>query len=517
MKHMGILVVLLFCFFQVQTSSAKTTKYAPNYVVPPKPRLTKYISPISKDTDFDGLSDSLENKIGTDTTEQDTDGDTLTDYEEYYKYKTDPLKKDSDNDGVPDNDWNERRQYTTTISADLEVAKPYDFADMNTLFQDMKPIEEKGNKLFCEIVLYPNAEYPLVPTLYPIPKEDYDPEVQKYLEPTRRVDPYPEMEEEVREIVKDCHTDVEVIQKLLSWFRSTKFQKRTRYGRASFRGDISWKGSVLYKKRVLETCATHAILFATLCRAVGIPVKIVASVPLLSGWTDAHQWNEVYINNHWVPVDANGGINFLTKAKDLNLFMKIIDFEGYSKVNLSYWVRVFSKKMEREKRNKLLYYVKNVTKYVPGKGYEKLGEIKITEHWNKKLKEQFNSWRNKVVVISRREPCLAFKKGLTVRIPGFSPHYIPERKKLVDSSHVVTLFSPDQMKIPEKYHYLIPFEQSELLRILGEGNIVIASKVEGGRYLILVAAPDRYSLFKAIARFKSLDSLPSTSIIFEPK
>ena len=65
----------------------------------------------AKDSDNDDLPDYLEEKIGTNEYNKDTDGDGLTDFDEYCKYKTSPLKKDSDSDGIPDGDWNERREF----------------------------------------------------------------------------------------------------------------------------------------------------------------------------------------------------------------------------------------------------------------------------------------------------------------------------------------------------------------------------------------------------------------------
>ncbi|MFC1788009.1 hypothetical protein ACFLZY_02210 [Patescibacteria group bacterium] len=54
------------------------------------------------DKDFDRLSTRLEDSLGTDDTKKDTDDDGLSDYDEYKKYKTDPLNPDTDGDGFTD-------------------------------------------------------------------------------------------------------------------------------------------------------------------------------------------------------------------------------------------------------------------------------------------------------------------------------------------------------------------------------------------------------------------------------
>jgi outer membrane protein OmpA-like peptidoglycan-associated protein len=56
------------------------------------------------DADNDGLLRSIEEQLGTDPNNADTDGDGLTDGEEVNTYHTNPLKVDSDGDNLPDKD-----------------------------------------------------------------------------------------------------------------------------------------------------------------------------------------------------------------------------------------------------------------------------------------------------------------------------------------------------------------------------------------------------------------------------
>lgn len=55
-----------------------------------------------KDSDADGIPDSLEEKLGTDPFRVDSDNDGIGDYEEVFVYGTDPNNPDTDGDGILD-------------------------------------------------------------------------------------------------------------------------------------------------------------------------------------------------------------------------------------------------------------------------------------------------------------------------------------------------------------------------------------------------------------------------------
>ncbi|MBK1835458.1 hypothetical protein JIN78_15415, partial [Roseibacillus ishigakijimensis] len=70
--------------------------------------------PPGPDADLDGLSDSLENYLGTDPNQTDTDGDGMTDREEVEQAATNPTLADSDGDGIPDDQDPDSYPVTTT-------------------------------------------------------------------------------------------------------------------------------------------------------------------------------------------------------------------------------------------------------------------------------------------------------------------------------------------------------------------------------------------------------------------
>ena len=60
--------------------------------------------------------------------------------------------------------------------------------------------------------------------------------------------------------------------------------------------------------QVLQTragdCNEHAVLFAALARAVGLPARVVAGVVYVDGAFLYHAWNEVWLGHGWVSVDT---------------------------------------------------------------------------------------------------------------------------------------------------------------------------------------------------------------------
>ena len=92
--------------YNVDTDEDGLTDYQEYYITNTNPSVYDSVidgvSDADADCDEDGLSNIYEIAIGTDPLLEDTDSDGLSDYEELYVYNTDPLVSDSDNDGLED-------------------------------------------------------------------------------------------------------------------------------------------------------------------------------------------------------------------------------------------------------------------------------------------------------------------------------------------------------------------------------------------------------------------------------
>jgi transglutaminase-like putative cysteine protease len=54
-------------------------------------------------------------------------------------------------------------------------------------------------------------------------------------------------------------------------------------------------------------CTEHAVLTAAMCRAAGVPARVVIGLVYAEnlGGFGYHMWNEVYVRRRWVAVDAS--------------------------------------------------------------------------------------------------------------------------------------------------------------------------------------------------------------------
>ena len=358
-------------------------------------RIEKFNSGSLHDTDKDGLDDGLETEIGTFPTIPDSDKDGLTDYEEYCKYKTDPTLADSDKDNIPDADWNERREYTYSIRAVLELKPPWDLKSMNDLFQDARLMENASSKYQkVEVIIYPYASPVLLPTSYPyqLTSEAF----RKYIQPTTDLNYSPEMQTEIQRILSGTTHTLDVLAKLQHEIGKRKLTiplyapfVYTRMSNGKFVVDptffesldrevtdqeieealaVNYFGDSMFRRKQYGACISRARLFAAMLRAAGIPARVSMSVPMLYYYKGMGEWKhlmknlsneavtgsysyekptvpnevaivghsqvEAYLNNHWIRLGYQLNEGPLFAGTD-QMFIKIVDAADFAAVDFT--------------------------------------------------------------------------------------------------------------------------------------------------------------------------------------
>ena len=358
-------------------------------------RIGEFKSGTLQDTDRDGLDDGLEAELGTFPTTPDTDADGLTDYEEYCKYRTNPTLADSDGDGTPDSDWNERREYTYSIRAVLELKPPWNLKSMNDLFQDARLMENTSSKYQkVEVIIYPHASPVLLPTSYPyqLTSETF----RKYIQPTTDLNYSPEMQAEIQSILSGATHTLDVLAKLQheigkrkltiplyapfvytcmnngklvvdpTFFESLDREVTDQEIEEALA--VNYFGDSMFRRRQYGACISRARLFTTMLRAAGIPARVSMSVPMLYYYKGTGEWKrlmknlsneavtgsysyekptvpnevaivghsqvEVYLNNHWIRLgyQLNEGPVF---AGTDQVFIKIIDASDFTEIDFT--------------------------------------------------------------------------------------------------------------------------------------------------------------------------------------
>lgn len=329
-----------------------------------------------EDRDSDGLPDKLEKALGTDIENIDTDRDSISDYEEIQKYKTNPLEKDSDNDGMSDSDWDERREYAYTIQAIVDLRPPFNIEQMNDFHQDARVLEELGNDVTrVEVILYPEAEMIINPS-------PYQPIENEFTQRTYTKNYSNDMQKNVRELVAESKTDILAVLKILEDIKAmeTVFyflpvniyrnnagelveepafvplnSAKTNLTLEEIKKNIFFADS-MYVRRIHSGCGSVSTLRGAMLRSAGIPEKIIDAIPLgfyyLSDETtiilkdkyrlkelplenhaflSEHYFNIVLIGNQWIRVEKRPYKNSFIDNK--GLYVKIRELDDLTDYN----------------------------------------------------------------------------------------------------------------------------------------------------------------------------------------
>lgn len=333
----------------------------------------------------------------------DTDGDGLGDFQETHKYLTDPRRADSDGDGVPDLDGRERREYTYTVRAVIDVLPPVNTEALHDDFQDARVLEQRADFVQLEVTLYPfntcgdaikpNPEWRRDPAL---PREYLRPGVTtNWDEPMRR-----SMIESLAADGIDIEelTDVETVQRVSKWLlERARFEDSFTTFAVDFAGgepfvpqdmrpavqraldangrtlEEQWNrellGKGMYETRWRGTCTSSAIYLATGLKAIGIPTRTVVcvpvidasdpcEVPLLERLTHhrvrrmlqrstarladswaSHTFNEVYVGGRWRRLNYDRIGQNILDEQALGLMVHVHTFDDHANAGLIAWGR----------------------------------------------------------------------------------------------------------------------------------------------------------------------------------
>lgn len=121
------------------------------------------------------------------------------------------------------------------------------------------------------------------------------------------------------EIVKECRNDYEKVKAVHDWVCDNVYYDYEAYTEgfgffvvhddeegAQFESMSTYERLLYYKRGV---CAYYSSIFSQLVRAQGIPCMKVSGFAahnksILTAQTSNHDWNEAYVNNHWIIIDT---------------------------------------------------------------------------------------------------------------------------------------------------------------------------------------------------------------------
>lgn len=337
MKQLRIGISLLLLLLVACTSNdiltSNTTSTAPDSDTPtatntltPEPTNTPTPTPEGYlDGDRDGLSDEKENQVGTRPQISDTDGDGISDYDEVTKYYLNPLSVDSDGDGTPDNDFEERREYTYTIRAIMNVRSPYDIESMNDHFQDVVLISEGSNNLTFQVTFYPEA-YHIIEEIPLIQVSDWHVGLDRFLAPGPVINFDGDMSVDTIELftLGEGTTDLDAVNNMYKWERTVERMPGTSDYSSPYPepfldlfiteddqiifpdtpqmfsnvqentnvdtivNDIEWQmshlilGKEMFYNRTQGSCGSIANFHSTVLRSLGIPTRIIQTIPIFA-------------------------------------------------------------------------------------------------------------------------------------------------------------------------------------------------------------------------------------------
>jgi hypothetical protein len=342
------------------------------------------------------------------TNDPDSDGDGLPDFQEIHKYFTDPHKKSTAGKEISDGDWDERRQFTYSIRSVIRVMPPYNLEALNDDYQDARVRQKTKDFVELEVISYPLNTNDEAITRNRNWRKDYA-GMKEYLKPGITTNWDPAMQkilfEELAKSGIDPNqlTDKEVVEKVSRWlFGRCHYKNMFGIMFVDFpgnkpaifpglepalnaaKGDQNWSvteqfahelfGKEMFYNRTHGSCTSSAVLLATILRALGIPTRIILTIPIVDandseqvamvernvqhnqvqakimdgllrvgGGFANHTYNEVFVGNRWRRLNYNKlGQNILDEHY-FGLMIHVNTFNDLSEAGLaSTWGRRYA-------------------------------------------------------------------------------------------------------------------------------------------------------------------------------
>lgn len=212
------------------------------------------------------------------------------------------------------------------------------------------PIDRDLNKPFKEVtfilsipdsnVSIPDGDYQKVEKIdsgfkitlsnTPLAKSSKNLNLTPYLSNTMKIQSEaPQIKDVAKNITKNAKNDEEKVKIVIDWVNKN-INKRLK--------DKSTALDVLVSRE--GECEAHAMLVAALLRSLKIPTKIVGGIVYSKEYNGLlyHAWNEVYLDNHFIPADATFGEfparPYHLKLTEENNMEDIIIFLGKIKIKV---------------------------------------------------------------------------------------------------------------------------------------------------------------------------------------
>ena len=188
----------------------------------------------------------------------------------------------------------------TSIPSDMYIHNPREVNKMVVLLGGVENVEgltiDDGNyqSLSDKVLTVVSPEVPKEDTYsLPYKGDNYG----EYLESTRLIQTDdPAIIKQAGKIINSENNPVLAVKLINDWT----------YNNIEKIPTVSIPSAVDVLRTLKGDCNEHAVLFAALTRAAGVPVKVVLGVVYLEGRFYYHAWNEVYIGK-WIPVDSTFG------------------------------------------------------------------------------------------------------------------------------------------------------------------------------------------------------------------